>query len=269
MTTFQKISKYLAMAFAVFLTVCIIGGILSAVGLFGGIFGLSAVTEDLKTYTVSANITSLDIEINAADFTVKQADDFSVESNLTHLTVTEKDGTLRIKEEKKLGSLYTDAVLILYVPSETVFEKAEIVTGAGRLTVDSLSADLLNLELGAGEVNIGSLSAAVSADIDGGAGKITIADGTLCNVNFDMGVGQFNLSAAILGKSEFDLGIGESNITLIGDKNDYSVDIEKGVGGITVDGKSLSEYDNFGNGQNIIDISGGIGAVNLRFKSIT
>ena len=35
MTTFQKVIKYLAMAFAIFLTVSIIGGILSMFGLFG------------------------------------------------------------------------------------------------------------------------------------------------------------------------------------------------------------------------------------------
>lgn len=36
MTTLQKVIKYLAIALAIFLTVTIIGGILSAVGLFGG-----------------------------------------------------------------------------------------------------------------------------------------------------------------------------------------------------------------------------------------
>ena len=38
MTTFQKVIRYLAMALAIFLTVSIIGGILGAVGLFGGLF---------------------------------------------------------------------------------------------------------------------------------------------------------------------------------------------------------------------------------------
>ena len=38
MTTLQKVIKYLALAFAVFLTVSIVGGILSAVGLLGSLF---------------------------------------------------------------------------------------------------------------------------------------------------------------------------------------------------------------------------------------
>ena len=52
MTNFQKTVKYIAMAFAIFLTVSIIGGILSMFGLFGGFYGGDAVTEDIKTYSV-------------------------------------------------------------------------------------------------------------------------------------------------------------------------------------------------------------------------
>ena len=61
MTTFQKVIKYLAMAFALFLIVSIIGGILSMFGLFGGFFGGDAVTEDIKTYEVSSDIQSLEV----------------------------------------------------------------------------------------------------------------------------------------------------------------------------------------------------------------
>lgn len=266
MTTFQKVIKNLAFVFAIVLTVSIIGGLLGVVGLFGGLFDEDAVLEDAKTYTVSDNITELDISINAADFTIKQADAFSVESNLKNLTVKEKDGVLIIEENKRFGVTYTGAALILYIPADTVFKKADITTGAGRLTVDSLSADSLKLELGAGEVNIGTLTAAKKADIDGGAGRITISGGTLHNLDLDMGVGQLNLTSAILGNSEFDLGIGESNITLIGSKDDYDIDAEKGIGNITVDGETVSNLNGNGNGENDIEINGGIGAINLAFK---
>lgn len=264
MTTLQKVIKYLAIAFAIFLTVIIISSILGAVGLFGGLFEGDTVLEDAKTYMVSDNIRELSININAADFMIKQAEKFSVESNLNNLTVKEKDGLLIIKEEKRLGA-YNGAMLILDVPANTVFEKADIVTGAGRVTVDALSAASLNLELGAGEVNITALTATSKANIDGGAGKISIYGGTLNNLDLDMGVGQFNLTSVVLGNSKFDLGIGESNITLIGSKNDYNIDAEKGIGNITVNGENVSHFEG-GSGKNYIDISGGIGAVNLVFR---
>lgn len=266
MTTVQLVIKYLAMALAIFLVIGIIGGIISAVGLLGGFFGDDAVLEETKVYTLSSHITSLDIKINAADVTIKQADAFSVESNLKNLTVTEKDGTLIVKQKQIFGRANSGAVLKLYIPAETVFEKADITTGAGRLTVDALSADTLSLDLGAGEVHIASLSAFKSADIDGGAGKVTIDDGTLCNLDLDMGVGQLNLTSALRGKSELDLGVGESNITLLGTKQDYAIDVDKGLGSITVDGQNVSDYGNSGNAQNQIDIDGGVGAIHLSFK---
>ena len=183
MTNFQKTVKYIAMAFAIFLTVSIIGGILSMFGLFGGFFGGDAVTEDIKTYAVSSVIQSLEVKINAADFTIKQGESFSVESNLKHLTVEDKNGVLTIKETKKFAHTNTGAVLTLYIPADTVFEKANIITGAGRLTVDSLSAFAMNFELGAGEVTIDTLVATSDIDIDGGAGKITISGGALHNLD--------------------------------------------------------------------------------------
>lgn len=265
MRTFQKVIKYLAMAFAIFLIVSIIGGALGAVGLFGGLFDSDNVSEDVKTYAVSGNITELDIRINTADFSIKQADVFSVESNLKHLTVKEKGGVLTIAETEKFSFHYNHAMLVLYIPEGTMFEKAEITTGAGKVSVDTLSADSLKLELGAGEVKIDSLTANKKADIDGGTGKITIAGGSLHNLDLDMGVGQLNLTSAVLGNSDFDLGVGESNITLIGNQDDYTIHAEKGIGNITVDGKTVSEYNGIGSGPNNIDISGGIGAIHLAF----
>ena len=266
MTNFQKTVKYIAMAFAIFLTVSIIGGILSMFGLFGGFFGGDAVIEDIKTYSVSSEIQSLEVKINAADFTIKQGESFYVESNLKHLTVEDKNGVLTVKETKKFAHTYTGAVLTLYIPADTVFKKANIITGAGRLTVDRLSASTMNFELGAGEVTIDTLVATSDIVIDGGAGKITISGGALHNLDLDMGVGQLNLTSALTGDSDFDLGVGESNITIIGNRDDYKLDIEKGIGNITVDGASVSNIKEQGNSYNSIEVSGGIGAINLKFK---
>ncbi len=266
MTTFQKAVKYVAIGLAIFLTVSIIGSILSLFGLFSGFFRDNSVNEDISTYTISSNISSLDLKINAADFQVKQGEKFSVESNLKHLTVDDKNGVLTIKETKKFGSVYKNAILTLYIPADTMFERANISTGAGRLIVDNLSAKTMNFELGAGEVSIDSLIATKSADIEGGAGKITISGGALNNLDMEMGVGQLNLTSSLTGKCQLDSGVGETNVTLIGNENDYKLELEKGLGSISVNGKDVSGYSNIGNGTNEVEINGGIGAINVEFK---
>lgn len=266
MTQFQKVIKYLAIGLAALLAVSIIGGILGAVGSLGGFVFEDATTEEMKTYTVSSDISRLRVKISAADITIKQGEAFAVESNLKNLTVEDKNGELTVKEKEGRFGNYANASLVLTVPTGTVFEKAEIETGAGRLTADALSAEVLDCDFGAGEIQIDSLFASTKADIDGGAGRITVSDGNINNLDFDMGVGQLNFTAALTGVSDFDLGVGESNLTLIGSKDDYTLDVEKGLGEITVDGYSVSNSTDIDNGQNRVDISGGVGAVNIKFK---
>lgn len=276
MSAFQKTIKYLAMAFAIFLTVSIIAGILSVFGFFGGFFGGfggvfsgdDAVSKDIETYAVSADISSLEVKINAANFVIKQGKSFSVESNLKHLTVEDKGGILSIKETKEFNGMYAGAKLTLYVPANTNFDKVIINTGAGRVNVDYLSADTVELELGAGEVKIDTLIANNDAYINGGAGQVSVLGGALHNLDLDMGIGQFDLTSAITGNSKFDLGIGESNIDIIGKKDDYKFNLEKGIGDIRIDGAKIPETRGLGNGENVIDVSGGIGTINIKFKGM-
>ena len=226
----------------------------------------NVVLGDSQTYKITSDIHSLDIQINAADFKIEHGDEFSVESNLKYLSVSEKDGVLTITDEAKSSSNYSNAVLTLCVPNGIVFNDVDIATGAAKLTVDALSTSSLELKLGAGDVRFESLHASSNADIEGGAGQITIASGTLNDLSLEMGMGELNLTAAVLGDSNLKFGVGESNLTLIGCKDDYKVEVEKGLGSISVDGKNVSDFGSSGNGQNHINIEGGVGAINITFR---
>ena len=226
----------------------------------------NVVLDDSQTYEITSEIHSLDIQINAADFKIVSVDDFSVESNLKYLSVSEKDGVLKIVDEAKSNSNYTNAILTLYVPNGIVFHEVDIETGAAKMMVDTLSASSVELELGAGDVRFESLNASENVDIEGGAGQITIVSGTLNNLSLEMGIGELNLTAAVLGESDLKFGVGESNVTLIGSKDDYKVDIEKGLGNVTVDGENVIGFVSIGNGQNHIKFEGGIGTINLKFQ---
>lgn len=266
MTTFQKVIKFLAISLAIFLTVSIICGIIGTLSLFDELSDNEGTTDNVKAYPITSEVKNLKVEINAADFTIKQGELFSVESNLKHLKVEIYDGTLTIKEAKKFSSNYNEASLILTIPKDELLNKASITTGAGKLIIDCLSADEINLELGAGNVLIDNLVAIKDIDIDGGAGKITIISGTLNDLDLNMGVGQLNLTSKLTGENDFDLGIGESNITVIGNKEDYNLNIDKGIGTITVDGTNISGIKESAKTDNSIEINGGIGTINLKFN---
>lgn len=247
--------KFTALIVSVVLLICLVGCNKQDV-----------VLDETKTYEITSEIHSLDIRINAADFKIVSADDFSVESNLKYLSVSEKNGVLKIVDEAKSNSNYSNATLTLYVPNGTVFDDVDIETGAAKMTVDTLSASSVELKLGAGDVRFESLNASADVDIKGGAGQITVVSGTLNDLSLEMGMGELNLTAAVLGESDLKFGVGESNVTLIGSKDDYKVDIEKGLGNITVDGKTVTDFGSSGNGQNHIEIEGGVGTINLKFQ---
>lgn len=233
---------------------------------FVGCSKQNAVLNEIKTYEITSEIHSLDVQINAADFKIENGDEFLVESNLKYLSVSEKNGVLTIEDKAKSNSNYFDSILTLYVPNGTEFDDVDIETGAAKMTVDTLSANSMELKLGAGDVRFESLNAYSEVDIEGGAGQITIVSGTLNDLTIEMGMGELNLTAAVFGDSDLKFGMGESNLTLIGTKDDYKVNIEKGIGSITVDGETVTDYGSSGNGQNYIEIEGGIGAINLNFK---
>ncbi len=264
MIAFHKIVRALAVAFAVFLSVSIVGALLGAVGLFG--LGGETVLEESKTYSVTGEIKQLRVELNGAEFTVKEGPAFSVESNLKHLSVEEKDGSLTLRDTKKTAKNYENAYLTLYLPEHTELDRAQITTGAGTFTANALNVGTLKLVLGAGEVTLTDLTVTERAEIEGGAGKITVENSSLHNLDLEMGVGNLSLTAALTGKSELELGIGKAQVTVLGDRKDYGLEIEKGIGKIRLDGQEISHIRE-GSGDNRIELHGGIGNVDLSFVS--
>lgn len=268
MNATQKTIKYIALAFAVLLCVGIIGGLINAFTSISWFLEGDKAAGGMKTYNITGEIKRLDIEVGASRFIIKTGDTFRAESNNKYLTVEEKDGVLKIRDKKGLRFNYSgDIVLELYIPDGTVFEKAEISFGAGRVEIECLSAENLNLELGAGEVVIDNLVAQSNAKINGGAGKITIGGGRLANLELDMGIGQMNLTSKLTGNCKLEFGVGAAKLKLIGTSEDYKISVSKGIGEVTVDGEKVSDGATRGEGANRVKVEGGIGAIKISFEN--
>ena len=225
--------------------------------------GESGVLEEVKVYQITSEIHSLEISLGAAEFVIREADGFSVESNLKFLSVTEENGVLRAIDKKTTGVTYDKPVFTLTVPEGAVFEKVSILTGAATMTAERLQAKSLKLVLGAGDMNITCLEVEESAQIVGGAGKLTIGGGSVRDLELEMGVGELQLTAALPGTSKLTCGVGAAHITLLGQKDAYRVQIEKGHGKVTVDGQVVGEAYSAGSGERHVNIQGGIGDIDL------
>ena len=277
----QKVIKYLAIAFAIFLSVNIIIGIISAV--FFGIRVLDInFKENNKTSSVVSNyemvmsqkyedVEKLKIEIGYSKLEIKQGEEFKVESNAKNenIKIRKTSNTLTIKEENT-WNIFNDDIgshIIITVPKYYFFEKIDIEAGSSQLSISDIQTKSFDLDVGAGNASISNLLVIDKADIDGGAGKVVIKDSNIANLDLDVGVGEFQiLNSKLLENSDIDSGIGKLQISLKGILEDYKIIPTTGIGSFTIEGDTVENNKVYGNGENKIKIDAGIGKVEISFN---
>ena len=276
MTTAQKVIKYLATAFAVFLIITIISAILSGVYALLSALGLihtnkDIVTENLKVISKKVKeVTTLKIDLAYTNLDIKTGDDFKVETNNSKITFEENNGSVKIKEENRnwLNNNNMSSNLIIYIPEDMIaIDETKIQTGAGKINIEKLNTQRLYLELGAGDVYIENVIATGKTKIDGGVGKTELKSCEINNLKANLGMGEFTFSGKLTGKSKIDSSVGAINIDLIDNKNNYKIDVSKGLGNVTLDGQKLETDRVYGIGENYLDIDGGIGEIKIDFEN--
>lgn len=271
MTLAQKIIKYLALAFAIFLIVTIISGILGGLYALSGVLGLKKENETIKGEMSmidfeNSDVATLDIDVAFTNLIIKRGDLLLAETNNKNINCKQNNQNLQIKE--KAHSWFSEnnkGDLVVYIPENLEFEKVKINAGAGKIQIENINTENLYLELGAGETKIEKLNVTNDCKIESGAGKVSILSGNIKNLNLDMGVGEFNVTSAITGDSKVNAGIGSLELNIQNSKENYTIKADKGLGSIKIDGKEVADDVRYGDGQNTIKIDGGIGAIKINF----
>lgn len=266
----QKVIKYVAIAFGLYLAINIIGWIVFGFTMLLGIdVGRNIFTGNgtntIQYGQVFTDVEELDIEIAFADFEVKIGEELKVEGQIYEdFKIKVENKTLKIQDVNKRWIFNSNDVVkvTLYVPENFEFAKAEIEIGAGTTNIEKLKAADFDLNLGAGAVKIQNCEAQKS-DIECGAGKVTIENSTLKNLKLDTGVGEFSYSGYILGNSTIECGIGKLTLDLDGGEELYSVEADHGVGAIKLNGNKIEDGKTQGSGENKIKIEGGIGEIKI------
>ena len=275
MTTAQKVIKYIATAFAVFLMITIISLILSGSYALLSAFGLihtnkNIITDDLKVISSEVNeVSTLKIDLACTNLDIKTGNSFKVETNNSKITFEEKDGSVKIKEENRnwLNNNNSESNLIIYIPEDMIdIDETKIETGAGKINIENLNTQSLYLELGAGDVYLENVIATGDTKIDGGVGKTELKSCEINNLKANLGMGEFVFNGKLIGKSEIDSGVGAINIKLMEKKENYTIEVDKGLGNVTLDGQKLEIDRVYGTGKNYLDIDGGIGSIKIDFK---
>lgn len=273
MTSAQKIIKYLALCLATFLIFLIISSLL---GVFYSVSKILDVQKDNevtmdKMSTVNFktdDISSLDINLLFTNLIIKQGNNLYVETNNEKVHFDEENNSLKIKEDSRsILSKNNKGDLILYLPENSQFKTVKIQAKAGKIQIENLVTDFLSLELGAGETSIQRLNVSENCKIESGAGKVSLLDGRIKNLDLDLGVGKFELTSSLLGSNKINAGIGSLELNLLGNKKDYLIKADKGIGTIHVDEAVVSDDSTIGTGENTIKIDGGIGNIDVSFRN--
>lgn len=277
MTSFQKIIKYGAIAFAIYLSFMIIGTIVFGIS---AIFGISAGFHMLGNRNDTAmltkweqeysNVSSLHIDLSLCKLTIKKGNTLKVDvSNVSDEFICETKGNVLTIEDKKVYSVFwntQDVVpeVIIYLPEEIKFEDVNIKTGVNESYIEFLRANKLNLEMGAGKYKIDKLIA-TDAKIETGAGETIIDKAEIEELKLNGGIGRLALTSKIAKSANVNCGVGKVELNLIGLSNDYKLKAHTGLGNFTVDGKKVREDEVIGNGEAFVKIEAGVGETDVNF----
>lgn len=264
----QRIIKYIAMAFAIFLASTIVFSIIAGISSIDFIFNGNGenITTDLTSYNLEDNdLAYLDINIKSANLIIKKGDNLLVETNNKYISVRQDQNRVSITEKNHGWFNAYTGDLIVYIPSDLLFDETNIGTGAGKITINTLNTKKLRFELGAGKVEIETLNVTNEATIHGGAGSITINNGILNNADFELGVGEFQLTSILNGDTSIESGVGSVTLNIVGLADNYKFKVDKGIGSVNVNGTELGDNSIYGTGTQLIDLDGGIGSIKVKF----
>lgn len=269
MTTTQKIIKYLAIAFALFLVISI----------FSIIFGLSreiisSINSDkkdsklLEEYTTISNnvnnIESFKIDISNDDIEIKEGEKFEVKTNDPDVKFYHENSKVKIKTDKTFSwhlSNSSRGTIIIYLPNEFNITELDLNLGAGKIDIDKIFVETLLMDLGAGTMTAKEINVYEKATINGGAGNINIYSGTINNLNLKLDAGNASIQSDLTGSNTLTTGVGKLNLGLSRSKDNYKFDISKGLGNIILNDFEVSEDILIGDGEAKIKISGAIGNI--------
>lgn len=255
MTQMQKIIKYCAIVFAVFLSITIFAAIFSAGwGVLNAVGAINAnddiIYENLTLISDGAeDISSLNIDLNTSELKIETGDSFKVLTNNKKIEYVNENGNISIEEKGKSNWTFSSdkhSQLVIYIPKD----KSEL--------------KYVEIDLGVGETAIDGLTATEYAKINGGVGELTITSSKINNLDLDVGVGESNIKAELSGNNKIDTGVGEVNLSLTGTEEEYTFDVDKGIGTVMLNGRKLSDDSITGTGSNMIEISGGIGEIEIK-----
>ena len=258
----DKTIKIIGIVFGILVIIAIVYMLFYIIGFFkDNNFSNKSTNKDL-----TKNISKIDIDLKSTSLKIENCSKYRVDTDNEFIKVEIIDNTLRIKEKKHNPLTRKDTESInLCINKNSNLDELELDMGAGKVEIEDLNVSKAEFDLGAGSFTMENANISREFSLDGGAGSITIDDSTLNNSLIDLGLGVLRLNASLDGKTKIDSGLGNCYLDIIGNKDDYTFVIDKGLGKVLIDNESFVS-GTFGNGNKKIVLDTGTGNTTINFK---
>ncbi len=195
--------------------------------------------EYVYNYTADS-VESLDIDITHGDvefvsgsefeIMVSNADTCEVNSSLSD------NSTMKFEVVGKgLLSAVESPKIVITLPEGFVAKKADIELAAGEMRLDNLSADIFDIEIGAGNCVINNVDVTDKFGACVGAGKLSVGNGNIVNLDFECGAGKAEiLNGTVTGNMDIECGMGAVELNVNMNKDNYYFDVECGLGSVVL-----------------------------------
>lgn len=221
-------------------------------------------------------VNSAYLSVSVGDVTIQGGDSFSFETHnvdKSYLYYFFEDGELQISYDKKTKTSGNEEFIII-VPRDQEIDDINFEGGVGNTYIQGVQVNELICTTGVGDVTVMD-TVCDDFDLTGGVGNF-LGDNLSVNdyVDISMGVGDVNLSGQIKGDTTVRGGVGSLYLTLQNVKpTDFNYNIEGGMSDVTINGETSKTflsgiYDYNEDAEYFMDISGGLGSVDIMFSDI-
>jgi len=218
-------------------------------GLKSGETGLSG-----KALENAAKADSLDIELTAGNLRIVPGDEFSVSfgsqiSRYIHYSIDEGEFSLRDTMKRNSWNYRwwkkasdKDLAVTITVPPEKEYDEVSIDAGEAGVFIRSIRTGEFSVDCGVGEVEIEDVSAR-TFEVDGGVGEVKARGISVSEkTDLEIGVGEVNIQGDLRGEVDIEGGVGEVQEDLSGEREEYAIEIEEGLGEMWIDGEQISVF---------------------------
>jgi hypothetical protein len=257
--------------FKVWLSIALIA-IVFGIGILIIIAGSGATWRDIPTYSLAESydgVNAIDMEIGYGDVKIVTGNEFSIDAeNLMDDSMESyvSDGTWTIRQNEdnfhvfglrfpaKQMLRWNDNLvprITITIPEDFVAKNFNLNINAGSVTAEAIQAENGDFKVDAGKLEINRLVINGKSQYNVGAGEMRLNDIEVNDISVDCGVGNIEIDGTIKGDNNIKCGIGEVDLNLSGDEEDYSYEVNSGIGNVSIND---DRYHNLSN--HIIDNEG-------------